>query len=55
MSLAYWTQWDKAEIMSMYGIDQDECNDDNQSDRKLDECDYYIDMDSLGLSYRDFI
>lgn len=32
MSAAYWAQWSYSEIMSMHGVELDECHNDNEND-----------------------
>lgn len=62
MSAAYWGQWSHAEIMSMHGVELDQCHDDQD-----DHVDYDANnaeeeqgccagcMACLGLSLRDFV
>lgn len=65
MSLAYWSQWGHAEIMSMHGVELDEvdadmCHDEYDIDLCQDDleeasCCSNGCMDCLGLSNRDFM
>jgi hypothetical protein len=32
---AYWAQWDHSEIMSMYGIEENECNNEDENCMQL--------------------
>ena len=64
MSAAYWAQSDRAELMSMQGVELDDYVDhDVDIDDMIDEeeekkegcpCGYHC-MDCLGLSWRDFM
>ncbi len=62
MTTAYWSQWSHAEIMSMHGVEIDDCHDDDQDDCHIDReeleeagCCASGCMDCLGLSWRDFM
>lgn len=44
MSSAYWDQWDHSEIMSMHGVEMDEC-DDNDEDYDCDSVDHECEED----------
>ena len=60
---AYWDQWSHAELMSMQGVEIDEDLDHDDIDLCLDKHDidsrrneeHEISLDSLGLSWRDFM
>jgi hypothetical protein len=64
MSSAYWSQWDREELMSMQGIETDTYQDDDHDDsyqddrEKEEEKEGYCCngcMDCLGMSWRDFM
>ena len=46
MSTAYWAQWSCSEIMSMHGVDLDECHDDDDEDYDCDTEEHEGDEDS---------
>lgn len=60
MTTAYWSQWSHSELMSMHGVELDDCHDDDHDDYHDDSeaaeehccsgC-----MECLGLSWRDFM
>lgn len=37
MSAAYWNQWTHAELMSMHGVELDDCQDDDHFEYQDDE------------------
>jgi hypothetical protein len=63
MTATYWGQWDRAEIMSMQGIELGTYQDDDHDDSHLDKNDdeqqsehcCSLCMECLGLSWRDFM
>lgn len=53
---AYWDQWDRSEIMSMYGIDEDDANlCQDEDDAELRQEKNESQMSLLGLSWSDFM
>ncbi len=60
MFTTYWSQWSCAEIMSMYGVEllDEEVDTDlehEEDDTNVEKHWYGDCMDSLGLSWRDFM
>lgn len=56
----YWNQWNRSELMSMHGIDQDAYHNDNHNDNHNDrqsdnENEADLSLESLGMSWRDFM
>ncbi len=59
MSIAYWSQWNHADIMSMHGMELNEpdmsvCQDEYDIELCQEE-EEGLSMKSLGLSWRDFL
>jgi hypothetical protein len=57
---AYWDQWSHAELMSMHGVELEECQNDDLFDyhddkEEIEGCCATGCMDCLGLSWSDFI
>lgn len=63
MTSSYWSQWSSEEIDSMHGIEPEDCRDEEELDpsdymdeqEDDEEYDEPVSMESLGMSWRDFM